>query len=333
MQLYDKLIDQIKSGKIAPFYLLSGTEPYFIDSISNYIVSKLISESARDFDFSILYGKDTSVNEIIETAKRYPMIADHHLVLIREAQYLEKKYDELSKYLLNHQKQSVVVFCYKNKLFDRRSRLFKAAASIGAVYESKPLYENQIGSWISSQLKNDDLEASQKAIQLLIEFLGSDLGKIKQEISKLKILCSDKLITPELVEKYIGISKDFNNFELIKAIGAKNKNKSIQIIFYLSNNSKNNPLVLTISSLFQFFKKLLLFHGISGSRANVSSTLGVNPYFIKDYEIASKLYNMKSCSYAINIIHIADLKSKGIIANNESHKETLIDLINEIFNI
>jgi len=333
MQVHNKIIEQIKNGVIAPFYLLSGTEPYFIDSISKSIVDKLTSESSRDFDFSILYGKDTSVKEIIETAKRYPMISQHHLVLIREAQYLEKKYDEFSKYLLNPQKQSVVVFCFKNKTFDKRSKFYKNAASSGVVYESKPLYENQISGWIYSQLKNENLNVSPKSIQLLIEYLGSDLGKIKQEIIKLKISCSNKLITPELIERYVGISKDYNNFELINTIGSKKKNKTIQIIYYLSNNSKSHPLVLTISSLFQFFKKLLLFHGIKGSNASIPSILGVNPYFIKDYEIASKFYNMKDCSQVIDIIHKADLRSKGIIGNNESHKEILIDLINEIFNV
>ena len=333
MQLHNKIIDEIKNGEIASFYLLSGTEPYFIDSISNYIVNKLISNSEKDFDLSVLYGKDTSVEEIIETAKRYPLIANHHLILIREAQYLEKKYDQLAKYLTNPPKQSVVIFCYKNKTFDKRSKLYKIVKKSGIVYESKPLYDNQIAGWISLELKKEKLEANQKSIQLLIEFLGLDLGRIKQEISKLKILCSDRIITPDLVEKYIGISKDFNNFELINAIGSKNKKKSIQIIYYLSNNSKNHPLILTITSLFQFFKRLLLFQGIKASNANISSTLGINPFFIKDYEQASSFYSMKACSHAINSIHKADLKSKSILGSNESHKEILIDLINEIFNI
>ncbi len=332
MQIHDKIINEIKNGKIAPFYLLSGNEPYFIDNISNHLIDKLITESAKDFDFSILYGRDTSVNEIIEIAKRYPMVANHHVVLIREAQYLEKKYDELSKYLLNPQMQSIVIFCYKNKSFDKRSKLYKAAMRLGVVYESKPLYENQIASWISTQFKKEKLKADPKSIQLLIEFIGLDLGKIKQEINKLKILCSNKLITPEIIEQYIGISKDYNNFELINAIGTKNKKKSVQIIFYLSNNSKNHPIVLTISSLFQFFKKLLLFHAINGNKSKVSSLLGINPYFIKDYERASKFYNMKNCSYAIELIHHADLKSKGIIESSVRHQEILIDLINEIFN-
>lgn len=334
MNVLNKIIDNINRGEIAPFYLLSGTEPYFIDDISNQIVKKLVSNSSKDFDFSILYGKDSSVNEIIETAKRYPMISNYHVVLIREAQYLDKKYDELSKYILNPQKESVIIFCYKNKIFDKRSKLYKAAISSGVVFESKPLYENQISPWVSNQLKSEGLEANPKSIQLLIEFLGLDLGKIKQEITKLKILCSKELITPELIEKHVGISKDFNNFELINAIGSKNKNKSIQIINYLSNNSKNNPIVLTISSLFQFFKKLLLFHGVSeiNGRHNISSTLGINPYFIKDYEKASKFYNMKNCSHAIDLIHNADLKSKGIVGNNEGHKDILIDLINDLFN-
>ena len=331
MQDHDKIINEIKNGKIAPFYLLTGLEPFFIDNISNRIVAELINDSSKDFDFSILYGKDTTVNQIIEISKRYPMISEYHVILIREAQYLEKNYDELAKYVLNPQKKSVVVFCFKNKSFDKRNRLYKAAKTSGVIFESKLLYENQLAGWISSQLKKENLEASPKSIELLVEFLGIDLGKIHQEINKLKILCSNKMITPELIEKYIGISKDYNNFELINAIGIKNKNKSVKIISYLSNNSKNYPIVLTISSLFQFFKRLLLFHGINGERSKVSSVLGVNPYFVKDYEVASKFYTMKNCSYALEAVHRADLKSKGIIGNGENQEEILIDLINEIF--
>ena len=329
MQDHNKIIKDIKRKEISPFYLLSGLEPFFIDSIASEIVNELINDDAKDFDYTILYGKDTTVNQIIEVSKRYPMIAEFHLIIIREAQYLEKKYDELVKYILNPQKKSVVVFCYKNKSFDKKSKIYKAATKFGVVFDSKLLYENQLENWILFQFKKDKLEVSPKSIQLMIEFLGLDLGKINQEIKKLKILSIDNIVTADMIEKNIGISKDYNNFELINAIGIKNKQKCLKIISYLSDNSKNNPIVLTISSLFQFFKKLLIFHGINGERTKASKVLGINPFFIKDYETASKHYNMKNCSNIIELIYKADLESKGV--NRENQENILIDLINEIF--
>ena len=329
---HDKIINEIKNGKISPFYLLSGTEPYFIDNISSFLVKKLITDSAKDFDYHVLYGKDTTVNEIIEVAKRYPMVSEYNVVLIREAQYLEKKYDDLTKYVLSPQNKSIVIFCYKNKLFDKRSKLYKAVFRSGVIFESKVLYDNQIANWINSEINHLKLKASPKSVQLLIEFLGSDLGKIKQEISKLKILCNDKLITPEIIEKFVGINKDYNNYELINAISLKNKRKCLEIIFYLSNNPKNHPLILIISSIFQFFKKLLLLHGIdTKDDKKISSLLGVNPYFLSQYSAASKLYSMKDCSNAIDVIYKADIKSKGINGNNDGQKEILIDLLNDLF--
>jgi len=331
MQPYHKIINEIKNGKIHPFYLLSGLESYFIDEISNFITSELVDEAGKDFDFTVLYGKDSNQNEIVETAKRYPMISTYNVILVREAQYLEKKYDQLINYLLSPQKSSVVIFCYKNNSFDKRNKLYKSAVKSGVVFDSKKLYENQMIEWLKIELSNNNLKATPKSIQLMIEFLGLDLGKMSQEIKKLKVFSTNKLITPEIVEEHIGISKDYNNFELINAIGSKNKTKALKIIFYFSNDTKNNPIALTLSTVFQFFKKLLLYHGCVGRKVDIPLTLGISPYFLKDYENASRLFNMKNCSKAIEVVHLADLKSKGVFGNNELQKEILIDLINDLF--
>ena len=331
MQPYHKIISEIKNGKIHPFYLLSGLEPYFIDEISNFITRELVNESGKDFDFTVLYGKDSNQNEIVETAKRYPLISTYNVILVREAQYLEKKYDQLINYLLSPQKSSVVIFCYKNNSFDKRNKLYKSAVKSGVVFDSKKLYENQMIEWLKIELGKNNLKATPKSIQLMIEFLGLDLGKMSQEINKLKVFSTNKLITPEIVEEHIGISKDYNNFELINAIGSKNKTKALKIIFYFSNDTKNNPITLTLSSVFQFFKKLLLYHGCAGRKVDIPRTLGISPYFLKDYENASRLFNMKNCSKAIEVIHLADLKSKGVLGDNELQKEILIDLINDLF--
>ncbi|MBN09021.1 MAG: DNA polymerase III subunit delta [Flavobacteriaceae bacterium] len=266
----------------------------------------------------------------MEYAKRYPMIAKRQLILIKEAQGLEKKFDELSEYVLKPQKQSVVVFCYKNKSFDKRNKLYKATLKSGIVFESKSLYDNQVINWISNKLNLEKMQFEPKAVQILAEYLGSDLGRISQEIKKLKIINSD-IITPLIIEQYIGYSKDFNNFELINAIGEKNIDSSYRIALYMSRNSNQHPLVVTISSIFNFFNRLLKYHVLK-DKSKTATILGINPYFIKDFEIASKNYSIKNCSDCIDLLAKADLKSKGIIGVNNNHKAILIDLLNGIYN-
>ena len=330
MQDYDKIIYDLKKGKFYPFYLLHGNESYFIDKIFNYFKNNVVPEKARDFDLMIYYGNETSSAQIIESAKRYPLISKNQLIIVKEAQGLKKDYEPIIQYLENPQKTSIIVFCFKNKDFDKRNKLYKSVIKYGMIYHSNKLKEKQALEWISSQIKNIDLTADIKSIHLIYEFLGNNLDRIYQELNKLKFFLEDKVINVDVIQKYIGINKDYNNFELINAIGKRNKNKCLRIVFFISNNSKTYPLVLTISMIFQFFKRLLIFHSISDS-PNISRILGINPYFINDYKIASENYNMKACSNAIEKIHFADLKSKGINVVENSPKVILVDLINEIF--
>ena len=332
MQGQEEIINDLKNNKFYPFYLLHGTESHFIDRISDYFKNNIINDEAKNFDLTIAYGKETSISKIIEYAKRYPLISKYQLIIIKEAHGLKKEYDPLIKYLDNPQKSSIIVFCYKNKDFDKRSKLYKSALKNGMIFHSNKLKENQAIEWISNQINTFELSANIKSVHLIHEFLGNNLDRIYQELNKLKIILKDKTINEDIVEKYIGINKDYNNFELINAIGKRDKNKCLKIINYISNNSKTFPLVLTISMVFQFFKRLLMFHGISNSQ-NISQTLGINPFFLKDYKNASLNYNMKSCSRAIEIVYYADLKSKGIHSNENISKHILVDLINEIFEL
>ena len=332
MQGQEEIINDLKNNKFYPFYLLHGTESYFIDRISDYFKNNIINDEAKNFDLTIAYGKETSISKIIESAKRYPLISKYQLIIIKEAHGLKKEYDPLIKYLDNPQESSIIVFCHKNKDFDKRSILYKSALKNGMIFHSNKLKENQAIEWISNQINTFELSADIKSVHLIHEFLGNNLDRIYQELNKLKIILKDKTINEDIVEKYIGINKDYNNFELINAIGKRDKNKCLKIINYISNNSKTFPLVLTISMVFQFFKRLLMFHGISNSQ-NISQTLGINPFFLKDYKTASFNYNMKSCSKAIEIVYSADLKCKGINSNENISKHILVDLINEIFEL
>ena len=332
MQGYDKIINDLKNNKIYPFYLLHGSESYFIDRIFDYFKDNIIDDEAKDFDLTIAYGKETSIPKIIESAKRYPLISKYQLIIVKEAHGLKKEYDPLIKYLDNPQESSIIVFCHKNKDFDKRSILYKSALKNGMIFHSNKLKENQAIEWISNQINTFELSADIKSVHLIHEFLGNNLDRIYQELNKLKIILKNKIINEDIVEKYIGINKDYNHFELINAIGKRDKNKCLEIINYISTNSKTFPLVLTISMVFQFFKRLLMFHSITDSQ-NISQTLGINPFFLKDYKTASFNYNMKSCSKAIEIVYSADLKCKGINSNENISKHILVDLINEIFEL
>ncbi len=330
MQDLDKIISDLTNDVVYPFYLLHGEEAYFIDKIYDYFKNYIIDEQARDFDLSIVYGKDTSISHIVESSKRYPLISKYQLIIIKEAQGLKKEYGPLIKYLENPQKTSIIVFCYKNKDFDKRLNLYKSAVKSGIVFHSKKLKDKQIIPWISNQIKSLGLISDLKSIHLIYESLGNNLSRINNELNKLKITLDDNIINLDSVEKHIGINKDYNNFELINAIIKKDKNMCLKIIYYLSDNSKSSPLVLTIAMIFQFFKRLLIFHSISDS-SHVASSMGINPYFLNDYKVASVNFKMRSCSKIIEKIHIADLKSKGIRSSNVNSKDILVDLINDIF--
>ena len=213
MQDYDKIIYDLKKGKFYPFYLLHGNESYFIDKIFNYFKNNVVPEKARDFDLMIYYGNETSSAQIIESAKRYPLISKNQLIIVKEAQGLKKDYEPIIQYLENPQKTSIIVFCFKNKDFDKRNKLYKSVIKYGMIYHSNKLKEKQALEWISSQIKNIDLTADIKSIHLIYEFLGNNLDRIYQELNKLKFFLEDKVINVDVIQKYIGINKDYNNFE------------------------------------------------------------------------------------------------------------------------
>ncbi|MFO7720571.1 MAG: DNA polymerase III subunit delta [Gillisia sp.] len=327
-----QIVKKIKSGQIHPIYFLMGEEPYYIDKISDYIQDNLLAEEEKGFNQMVLYGRDTSIDEIVSNAKRYPMMAERQLVIIKEAQDLSRSIEKLESYAENPQPTSVLVFCYKYKKIDKRKKLYKTISKTGVIFESKRLYENQIAGWIQNTLKSRDYTISPKAAQMLVEFLGMDLGKIDNELQKLQLITpKGSLISPELIEENIGISKDFNNFELRKAIGLKDEVKAHQIINYFSQNPKDNPMVVTVTLLFSFFSQILQYHGLTDqSKANVAKVLKVNPYFVSDYVVAVKNYPMKKVSGIIGFLREADLKGKGVGAANVGQGDLLKELLVKI---
>lgn len=329
MKEVEALLSSIKTKNLKPLYFLMGEEAYYIDLISDYIAQHVLTEEEKGFNQMVLYGKDTSVDEITSNAKRFPMMADYQVVIVKEAQHLIRTIEQLTEYAKNPQPTTVLVLCYKYKKLDKRKALHKAITENGIVFESKKLYDNQVGPWITALAKSKGLDIDFKGAEMIAEFLGNDLGKIAKEFEKmLPMLDGQTKISPAFIEKHVGISKDYNNFELKKAIGEKNIKKVGRIMNYFSQNPKDNPFVVTIATLQSFFVQLLRYHGLKDkSQNNVASVLRINPYFVREFEVAAKNYPMKQVSKIIGHLRTLDLKGKGVGSQNM----TQADLLKELF--
>lgn len=329
-----KIVNEIKQGNIKPIYFLMGEESYYIDKLSEYIEQNILAEEEKGFNQMVLYGRDVTIDDIVSHAKRYPMMADRQVVIVKEAQELSRTIDRLESYVENPQPTTVLVFCYKYKTLDKRKKLTKLLGQKGVVFESKKLYENQIGDWIKRVLSGKGYTIEPKAAAMLVEFLGTDLSKINNELEKLQIILpKGGTITPKLIEDNIGFSKDFNVFELRKALGEKNQLKAYQIANYFAENPKENPIVVTTSLVFSFFLQLLQYHGLKDKNPkNVASVLRVNPYFLKDYDVALRNYPMRKVSQIVATLRDVDVKSKGVGANALPQSDLLREMLYKIFN-
>ena len=327
-----QIIKEIKSGNYKPIYFFMGEEPYYVDKLTEYIEDNVLTEDEKGFNQVVLYGRDTSIEDIVSNAKRYPMMAERQVVIVKEAQELSRNIDKLEAYAENPQPTTVLVFAYKYKTLDKRKKITKLLSKTGVVFESKKLYENQVGDWIKRVLSGQKYAIEPKAAAMLVEFLGTDLSKISNELDKLKIILPQgHTITAKDIEDNIGISKDYNNFELRKAIGEKNQLKAYQIITYFSQNPKDNPIVVTTGLVFGFFSQLLQYHGLKDkSKANVAKVLKINPYFVSDYDVAIRNYPMRKVSTIVSALR--DVKSKGVGANSLSQNDLLKEMLIHIFN-
>lgn len=329
-----QIVTDIKNRNFKPIYFLMGEEAYYIDKISDFIESTILQEEERGFNQMVLYGRDVTVEDIIGNAKRYPMMSEYQVVIVKEAQDLSRTIEKLATYVENPQPTTILVINYKYKKIDKRKALYKSINKIGVVYESKKLYENQVADWIRRVLSPKNYTISPKAAQMLVEFLGTDLSKINNELEKLQIILpAGTQITPEKIEENIGISKDYNNFELRKAVGDKDAIKAHKIVNYFTDNPKDNPIVVTVSLLFNFFSQLLHFHGLNDkSPRNVASALKINPYFVKEYITAARNYPMRKVSTVISTLREFDVKSKGVGSNSVPQGDLLKELIVKILN-
>ncbi len=328
---FNEILANLRKKVYQPVYFLMGDETYFIDEICDYIANNVLDESEKEFNQTVLYGKDTDVATIISVAKRYPLMGAHSVVIVKEAQHI-RKIEDLESYVEQPLPSTILVICYKYKTLDKRKKFFKELAKKAILFESKKLYDNQIPDWIQNYLSKHNYSIHPKAAFLLSEYLGTDLGKITNELDKLMLIIKkDQEITSDIIEHNIGISKDFNNFELNIALGKRDVLKSNMIIKHFAANPKNNPLVVTIGVLFGFFQKTLIYHTLSDkSKNNVASNLKVNPFFVRDYELAAQNYSKGKLVKIISYLRDYDLKSKGVNNNSISEAELLKELIYKI---
>jgi len=327
-----RIVADIKNGNIKPIYFLFGEEPFYIDAITSYIEKNVLQEEEKGFNQMVLYGKDVSIDDIVSNAKRYPMMAERQVVVVKEAQHLSRTIEQLTSYAENPQAATVLVVCYKYKKIDKRKKLYKAVRDNGVVFESKKMYEDKVPDWIRKHLQAKGYSISHKAAILLTEYLGTDLSRINNELEKLQfVLPQNTEITPADIETHIGISKDYNNFELKKAIGERNVVKATRIIHYFAQNPKDNPFVLTVTLLNSFFTQLLRYHGLNDhSPKSVASALRINPYFVEEYRTAARNYPMKQVSGIVSHLREMDMKGKGVGASSASQSDLLKELLVKI---
>jgi DNA polymerase III subunit delta len=329
---YTQIISDLKIKKYVPVYFLEGEEPYFMDQISHFILENVLTDDEKGFNQTILYGKDLSIDTIMTAAKRFPMMADRQVVVIREAQNI-RNIEDLGAYIENPMRSTLLVINYKYKTIDKRKKLYKALQKNGIYFESKALYDNQVPAWISKYLKEKNLGIDPRAAQMITDFVGSDLQRIVNELEKVTIsMVPGTSIMPEDVEKNIGISKDYNFFEFQKAIGSKEILKSNRITNYFIDNEKQISLVNIIGNLVTFFRKILIYHALENKsdRNVVAQKLGVNPYFVNDYITSARNYPLDKSINIISMVREYDLRSKGGRGGSTPNGDLLREMVFKI---
>lgn len=309
---FETIIQNLKKKLYHPVYLLQGEEPYFIDIITNYIEKHVLSDAEKGFNLTVFYGKDSDARTIAESALRFPMMASQQVIIVKEAQNLNN-IETLASYAAKPLKSTILVLCHKYKTLDARKTLAKAIKANGIVFTSEKIYENKVPEWIEKYLSQKEYSISPQAAQILTSYLGNDLGKVANELEKLIIAVKGtNKITPEHIEQNIGLSKDFNIYELQNALGEKNIYKANQIINYFGANQTANPLQKTISNLYFYFLKLFTYHFLTDkSERNVGAELHVHPYIAKSYIAAAKKYSPTKLYEIFGILREYDMKSKG----------------------
>jgi DNA polymerase-3 subunit delta len=323
-----QLIKEIVNKNFQPIYFLHGEEGFFMDEITKALIDNVLDEGERDFNQSIFYGKDTDISTIVNEAKGYPIMSERRLVVLKEGQDI-KNYDALESYCENPLKSTVLVINYKYKTFDSRKKVMKLAAKAGIVFKSEKVKEYKLADWISGHVKDIGFGITSKASILLAEFLGNDLSRITNELSKLSILLEKGTTINEIhIEENIGISKDYNVFELKNAIAVRDVPKAYKIVYYFEHNPKATDIVVVVSTIFTFFSQLMRIHFLSNkSRESVAAALKVHPFAAGELMSSAKVYNPKKIAANLAILYEYDLKSKGVGNSSFSKGDLMREMI------
>ncbi|HOT14093.1 MAG TPA: DNA polymerase III subunit delta [Bacteroidales bacterium] len=328
MKEYDEILNELKKKIYKPVYFFHGEEPYYMDRLTEYIAGNILTDAEKTFNQMVYYGKDTSIDKILDAARRFPMMANNQVVIIKEAQELQH-IEKLIPYFEKPQPSTILVINYKKKL-DKRTKL-ATLASKHVSFETKKIPDYKIVEWINNYLKKSGYNIGPEASQLLADHIGEDLSRIAHELDKLMLVIpkDSKTITKELIEQNIGISKDYNVFELQKTLGTKNHLKANRIIEYLGANPKANPPYIIISVLFKFFSNLLIYHHLDNkSPQHVASSLSLSHvFFVKEVEVAARNYSVQKIITNISILREYDLKTKGIGSVNTPPYELMRELL------
>ena len=338
MKELELIFKNIKNKEFLPIYFFHGEEAYYIDAAVKALENDVLTEDEKAFNQTVVYGKDTNYNEILSLAKQYPMMGDKQLIIVKEAQDLKLNDEEtkiLEKYVENPVESTILVFAHKHKKVDSRKKVFKTLDKAKMLFHSEPVKDYNLAKWIDDEAKNLQIKLAPGISQLLADYLGNDLSRIANELNKMKLVLKDgEILDGKLVETHIGISKEFNVFELQKALGKKDANTAFKIAYYMGKNPKTNPIVMTIGNLYNFFSNVVLYHTVSHqSPPTIASELGINPYFVKDYAEAARLYPLKFATRIISVLREIDLKSKGLGAVNMDEGELLKEMVYKIINI
>ena len=330
----DDILKELRAKQYRPIYYLMGEESYYIDLIANYIANNILTETEKEFNLTVVYGGDTDIASIINAAKRYPMMSEHQVIIVKEAQSV-RNMEELSYYLQKPLTSTILVLCHKHGVLDRRKKLAAEIEKNGVLFESKKIKENQLPVFITSYMKRKGFDMDSKAISMLTDFVGTDLSRLTGELEKL-IITNPKnqtRITPEQIELNIGVSKDYNNFELRSAIIERDILKANKIVKYFEENPKTNPIQMTLSLLFGFFSNLMLaYYAPEKTEQGIAAFLGLKtPWQSREYLMAMKRYSGIKTMQIIGEIRAADAQSKGIGNSSLSNGDILRELIFKIF--
>ena len=324
-----KIISSFKSKQFKPIYWLEGEESYFIDKIIDFAEKNILSESEASFNKTIFYGKDANWADVVSTCKRYPMFSEHQLVIIKEAQYF-RDIENLESYVSSPLSSTILIIAYKDKKLDARKKFAKVIKQNGEIFSTKKLYDNELPGWVTQLVKAHGFSINEKALFLLIEHIGNDLSRIENEINKLAINLKSKNIVEDDIENYIGISKEYNVFELQKALGTRNFEKALAIIQYFTYNPKSAPLPLLFGSLYSYFSKVYMVFSTSGMLDDISRILGISPFIAKEYFIASQKYRKDGVEKILILLHHYNLKSIGVGGKNDEDGALLKELLVKI---